>query len=182
MVERCYRYIVETRLTLLGQCKAPLKYWSYAFESSIYLINRMPTQVLNHKKPFECLLKLPLDYTFLRTFKCFCFPFLRSYNADKLDFRSSACVFLGYNNSHLGYRCLDLLSNRIYLTRHVQFHENIFPFDKSEQIVALPKQRFVATLQPLRPPYPSLTRCPLHLLQPLRLPYHYLHITVMIIL
>jgi histone deacetylase 1/2 len=46
MVERCHRYIVEIGLTLLGQCNAPLKYWSYAFESSIYLINRMPTPFL----------------------------------------------------------------------------------------------------------------------------------------
>ena len=132
MVERRHRHIVETGLTLLGQCKAPLKYWSYAFESSVYLINRMPTAVLNHKTPFECLLKSTPDYAFLRTFGCLCFPFLRPYNAHKLDFRSSPCVFLGYSNSHLGYRCLDLSSNRIYLARHVRFHETVFPLDKTE--------------------------------------------------
>jgi histone deacetylase 1/2 len=102
MVERRHRHIVETGLTLLGQCKAPLKYWSSAFESSVYLINRMPTPVLNHKTPFECLLKSTPDYGFLRTFRCLCFPLLRPYNAHKLDFRSSPCVFLGYSNSHLG--------------------------------------------------------------------------------
>jgi len=49
MVERRHRHIVETRLTLFGQCNTPLKYYSYAFESSIYLINCMPTSVLNHR-------------------------------------------------------------------------------------------------------------------------------------
>ena len=109
MVERRHRHIVEIGLTLLGQCKAPLKYWSYEFENSVYLINRMPTTVLNHKTPFECLLKTTPDYAFLCSFGCLCFPFLRPYNVHKLDFHSSPCVFLGYSNSHLGYRCLDLL-------------------------------------------------------------------------
>ena len=63
-------------------------------------------------------------------------PFLRPYHAHKLDFRSSPCVFLGYSSSHLGYRCLDLESHRIYVSRHVRFHETIFPFEKSEQVTS----------------------------------------------
>jgi histone deacetylase 1/2 len=92
----------------------------------------MPTPVLNHKTPFEYLLKLTPDYPFLRTFRCLCFPFLRPYNAHKLDFCSSACVFLGYRTSYLDYRCLDFSSKHIYLAHHVRFHENIFPLAKSE--------------------------------------------------
>ena len=76
MVERRYKHIVETGLTLLGQCHAPLKYWSYAFESFVYLINHVPTPVLNHKTLFECLLKSTSDYTFLRTLGVYVFLFL----------------------------------------------------------------------------------------------------------
>jgi len=106
----------------------------------------MPTLVLNYKSPFECLLKSSPDYAFLRTFGCLCFPFLRPYNTHKLDFRSSACVFLGYSNSHLGYRCLDLTSKRIYLARHVRFHEHVFPLGKSEQIAVPPTHPTAATI------------------------------------
>ena len=109
----------------------------------------MPTLVLNHKTPFECLLKSTPDYMFLRTFGCLSFPFLRLYTTQKLDFRSSPCVFLGYSTSHLGYRCLDLSSHRLYIARHVQFHETVFPFDKSEQHIASPIQPPVVTFQPL---------------------------------
>jgi histone deacetylase 1/2 len=45
-VEGRHRHIVEIDLSLLGQCSALLQFWNYAFESSIYLINRMPTLVL----------------------------------------------------------------------------------------------------------------------------------------
>jgi len=60
------------------------------------------------------------------------FLFLRPYHAHKLDFCYSPFVFLGYNSSHLGYRCLDLASHHIYVSRHVHFCENIFPFVNSD--------------------------------------------------
>jgi hypothetical protein len=34
----------------------------------------------------------------------------------------------GYSNHHKGYRCLDLSSNRIIISRHVIFDEAAFPF------------------------------------------------------
>jgi histone deacetylase 1/2 len=163
MVEHRHGHIIETGLTLLGQCQAPFKYWSYAFESSVYLINRMPTLVINNKTPFECLLKSSSDYVFLRTFGCLCFPFLCPYNAHKLDFCLFACVFLGYSNSHLGYRCLDLSSKHIYLARHVWFHENVFPLDKTEHIAIPPKHPSAATIPVTlhHPPPPSHALPPL---------------------
>jgi len=133
-VERRHRHIVEIGLTLLGQCKAPFQFWNYAFETSVYLINRIPTPILANRSPFDCLFQRSLDYYFFRTFECLFFSFLRPYNNHKLDFRSSPCVFFGYSSSHLGYRCLDIASHRIYISRHVRFHEHVFPFDNFEQI------------------------------------------------
>jgi hypothetical protein len=46
----------------------------------------------------------------------------------KLAPRSSLCVFLGYSSEHKGYRCLELQSNRIIVSRHVVFDESFFPF------------------------------------------------------
>jgi len=114
----------------------------------------MPTLILQNTSPFECLFHCTPDYNFLRTFGCLCFLFLRPYHAHKLDFWSSPCVFLGYSSSHLGYRCLDLESHRIYVSRHVCFHENVFPFAKSEQVTSL-------LVPPTQPTYlPSLNPPP----------------------
>ncbi|KAK4256227.1 hypothetical protein QN277_009121 [Acacia crassicarpa] len=44
-----------------------------------------------------------------------------------MDFRTTKCVFLGYSNSHKGYKCLSS-TGKIYLSRHVQFNESDFPF------------------------------------------------------
>jgi histone deacetylase 1/2 len=133
-VERRHHHIVKTGLTLLGQCSASFRFWNYAFESSVYRINHMLTPFLQNQSPFECLFNRTPDYDFLHTFGCLCFLFLHPYHAHKLNFRSSPCVFLGYSSSHLGYRCLDSASQHIYVSRHVCFHENVFPFADSEQL------------------------------------------------
>jgi hypothetical protein len=64
-VKRHRRHIVKTRLTLLGQCSALLQFWNYTFESSVYLINYMPTLVLQNQSPFECLFNRTSDYVLL---------------------------------------------------------------------------------------------------------------------
>ncbi|KAJ0753710.1 putative RNA-directed DNA polymerase [Helianthus annuus] len=128
VVERRHRHVVETGLALLAHSHAPQRFWEFAFETAVYLINRMPSRINSNKSPFQHLFNRPPDYSFLRVFGCECFPFLRPYNHHKMDFRSTPCVFLGYSSVHHGYRCLDLQSDRIYIARHVRFNEHIFPF------------------------------------------------------
>ncbi|KAD6454826.1 hypothetical protein E3N88_09532 [Mikania micrantha] len=131
IVERRHRHVVETGLTLMSQACVPQRFWHYAFETAVYLINRMPSRTNLTLSPFEHLFKRPADLSFLRVFGCQCFPFLRPYNPHKMDFRSTPCIFLGYSLSHHGYRCFDPSSERMYIARHVRFHEHIFPFQST---------------------------------------------------
>ena len=59
---------------------------------------------------------------------------MRPYNPHKLAFQSKKCFFLGYSPNHRGYRCLDLSTNRVYISRDVVFNEQDFP-DKSVSFV-----------------------------------------------
>jgi histone deacetylase 1/2 len=126
--ESKHRHIVEVGLTLLAHASMPLKFWDEAFLTVVFLINHLPTKVLQNKTPIFCLLGEEPDYTFLRTFGCACWPHLRPYNTRKLQFRSKQCVFLGYSNMHKGFKCLDPKEGRVYISRDVIFDEHVFPF------------------------------------------------------
>lgn len=126
-VERKHRHLVETARTLLVESSVPHSYWVEAFTTAIYLINRLPISG-NTKSPWELVFRKSPDYSKLKVFGCSCYPWLKPYISSKLDGKSKRCVFLGYSLQHKGYRCLDLETNRIYVSRHVTFDEDTFPF------------------------------------------------------
>jgi histone deacetylase 1/2 len=126
--ERKHRHVVEVGLSLLAQASMPLKFWDEAFLTATFLINLLPTKVLNLVSPVEKLLEVSPNYESLRTFGCACWPNLRPYNKHKLAFRSKRCVFLGYSPMHKGVKCLDTSTGRVYISRDVVFDEQVFPF------------------------------------------------------
>lgn len=130
LAERRYRHIVETGLALLTHANIPQSYWSYSFAAAVYLINRMPTPTLANSTPFQRLFNVDPNYNKLRTFGCLCYPWLLPYGQTKFSPKSSPCVFLGYSLTQSAYICLDPSTSRIYILRHVVFHESIFPFSQ----------------------------------------------------
>ena len=128
IAERRHRHIVETGLTLLHQSNLPLKFWSHAFQTATYLINRLPTPILHNRSPFHALFGDIPNYSKLRIFGCLCFLWLRPYNHHKLEPRSRPCIFLGYSLTQSAYKCFDPSTNHIFLSRHVVFDETVFPY------------------------------------------------------
>ncbi|KAL0837105.1 hypothetical protein Bca101_088995 [Brassica carinata] len=123
-----HRHIVETGLALLSHASMPRTYWPFAFAAAVYLINRMPSQPLHFQNPYQSLHGQPPNFQKLRIFGCLCFPWLKPYTSHKLDARSKPCVFLGYSITQSAYFCLDRETSRVYTSRHVVFHESVFPF------------------------------------------------------
>ncbi|KAG7586548.1 Zinc finger CCHC-type [Arabidopsis thaliana x Arabidopsis arenosa] len=167
LAERKHRHIVETGLTLMSTASVPKEYWSYAFSTAVYLINRMPTPLLSMQSPFQKLFGSPPNYEKLRVFGCLCFPWLRPYTRHKLEDRSQRCVFIGYSTSQSAYFCLHPPTARVYVSRHVQFDEETFPFKASqpphrENVMAEhpPPSMIPITQLPVMPPS-SVTAPPL---------------------
>ena len=61
-------------------------------------------------------------------------PKLTATNPNKLSPRSTHCVFLGYPRNHRGYRCLDLATNKMIISRHVIFNEQQFPLAQTQNV------------------------------------------------
>jgi hypothetical protein len=127
LAERKHRHVVEMGLSLIAQSGLPQTYWVESFLTAIFLINSLPTSLLQHCSPYFMLFQQTPDYSLLRSFGCLCFARLRPYASHKLMFRSKRCIFLGYDMKYKGYRCLDPLSNKVFITRHVVFDESTFP-------------------------------------------------------
>lgn len=63
-IERRHRHIVETGLALLAHGSVPQMFWHFAFETAVFLINRLPSSVSRGLSPYECLLHKKPDYHF----------------------------------------------------------------------------------------------------------------------
>jgi histone deacetylase 1/2 len=63
--ERKHRHIVENGLALLAHAHMPLKFWSEAFLTAAYLINHLPTRVIDNTCPLERLFHQSPDYSML---------------------------------------------------------------------------------------------------------------------
>ncbi len=75
----------HTSLAILAESHVPKTLWDEACQTSCYLINRLPTPILQNISPFQKLFNRSPDYNFLRIFGCACFPNLHPYNQHEFD-------------------------------------------------------------------------------------------------
>ncbi|KAL6347067.1 hypothetical protein AAG906_012318 [Vitis piasezkii] len=59
IAERKHRHVTETGLTIMFHACVSLFLWVEAFSTTVYLINRLPSQTLDGKTPYELLLLSP---------------------------------------------------------------------------------------------------------------------------
>jgi hypothetical protein len=144
--ERIIRTTNNTIRSLLFQASIPPTFWVEALHTATLLLNILPTKTLHFSTPHFALFKTVPSYEHLRVFGCTCYPNLSATTSHKLDPHSAKCVFLGYLSHHKGYRCLDLLSNRVILSRHVVFDESTFPFAEQQPTASSQDFDFLDTI------------------------------------
>ena len=125
-VERKHRQILNIARSLRFHSGLPIKYWGECILTASYIINRLPSPILDYKTPFQCLYNDVPDYSLLKVFGCLCFA--STHDTDKFDPRALRCVFMGYLFDHKGYKLLNLETKQMFISRHVVFHETTFPF------------------------------------------------------
>jgi len=108
----------------------PKYLWSDVVLSACYLINRMPSSVLDGIIPFSCLYPDKKHFFVIpRVFSCTCFVQDLTPGLDKLSPRSIKCVFVGYSRTQKGYRCFNPSTRKYFVLVNVTFFEcSIFYF------------------------------------------------------
>lgn len=142
VVERKHQHLLNVAKALLFQSNVPLVYWSDCVTAAAFLINKYDS--------FEKLLHKTPDYSQLKSFGCLVYVSTLEKDRSKFSPRARSCVFLGYPSGYKGYKVLNLDTNTISISRHVIFHETVFPFKTTTQ---LDHHFFSNTILPLPAPY-----------------------------
>lgn len=130
LAEHKHHHICDTTHTLLHTSSVPFVHWPEATLTTVYLINRLPSPNTQNLSPYQLLFNKSHDYSHLRTFGCECFS-LTPHRRHILQPKANQSIFLGYSESYKGFKCLNPITNKIHLSRHVTFAEHSFPFRSS---------------------------------------------------
>ncbi|GKB65306.1 retrovirus-related pol polyprotein from transposon TNT 1-94 [Tanacetum coccineum] len=105
-VEMKHRHVLEVARALRFHAHLPLTHWGDCVITATYQINRTPSSLLNNP-----------DRT-----------------VDKFSPRGVPCLFLGYPQHQKGYKLLNLLTKKKFVSRDVQFYEHVFPYSNPQML------------------------------------------------
>ena len=123
VAERKNRHLLEVARSLMFMMNVPKFLWGEAIKTAAYLINSMPSRVLNYKTPLECLTGSNSFIVPPKIFGCSCFVHDYRNSVGKLDPRAVKCIFVGYSPTQKGYRCWCPTERRFFVSMDVTFHE-----------------------------------------------------------
>ncbi|GJS98337.1 ribonuclease H-like domain-containing protein [Tanacetum coccineum] len=127
IIERKHRHLLNVARSLLFQGGIPLNMWTECVLTDAYLINRLPTSVLNEKSPYDLVYNRPPSLKHLRSFGCLDYATILN-NHDKFGSRSEKYALVRYSNSKKVYKLWSLDNKQVIYSRDVKFFEDIFPF------------------------------------------------------
>ena len=105
---------IGTSLRLLGHSRSLHMFlnffWGKVVLTATYLINKMPSQVLNFQTLSHVLLNFYPNTRIISTipmkvFGCFANVHIHSHNRSKLDPQVIKCIFIGYSSNKKEYKC-----------------------------------------------------------------------------
>lgn len=126
--ERKIRTINNIVCTRLTHVSIPPSFWYLSLQMATYLHNTIPTKKFSFHSSTKILYQKDPSYSHLQFFRCLCYPLIPLTYRNKLQPRSTPCVFLDFPPNHRGYKCYAFSNRKMFISRHAIFKENMFPF------------------------------------------------------
>nr|GMD50423.1 Retrovirus-related Pol polyprotein from transposon TNT 1-94 [Ipomoea batatas] len=127
VVERKHQHILNVARALRFQAHLPVDFWGHCVMHAVYIINRLPSPVIECSSPYQRLYGEVPDISNLKVFGCLCYAATLSGNKHKMAPRGRKCLFIGILAGMKGYMLYDLGDGSIFVSRDVTFYEEEFP-------------------------------------------------------
>lgn len=117
--ERKNRNYLDVARSLLFTMNIPKSHWGDVIRTTTYLINKMPSRVLNFQTSIQTFLNffpnshLLHEIPLFKVFGCSCFVHIHSHNRGKLEPLVVKCIFLGYSPNQNGYKSYSSITKKI---------------------------------------------------------------------
>jgi hypothetical protein len=129
IAERKNRHIIEITRAMLNEKNLPNYFWVEVVTTTVYIMNRTPTAAVHGMTPQEKFIGKKPDVSHLIMFGCITYVHDPNEKRSKLDPKAEKCIFIGYSLEQKGYRCFNLSSRKLQVSRDVVFDEmvNLYP-------------------------------------------------------
>ncbi|KAI3710140.1 hypothetical protein L2E82_39914 [Cichorium intybus] len=121
--ERRNRTLLDMVRSMMSRSTLPLSFWGYALQTAARLLNMAPTKKVD-KTPYEIWHGRVPSLSYLKVWGCE--AYVRQEASNKLEPRSTKCIFVGYPKDCLGYYFYNPVENKIFISRKAEFLENKF--------------------------------------------------------
>jgi len=108
---------------MLHNARLLKKYWAFAVSVAVYLKNRTPTRSVVGKTPYEAWHGRKPLLKHLCVFGCLAFIHVPKEKRQKLDFKATPDIFIGYSISTMQYFVYDPLAKTLHRSGDVVFRE-----------------------------------------------------------
>ena len=113
-------------------------YWGDCILIIVHLRNKTAFPLLSNKTTFELLWKKKLAYSHLCNFGCLCYASTLDRHRTNFSPHVIPFVFLRYPSGYKEYKLLNLVTNSVFISHNVVFHESIFSFKTIQTYSPLP--------------------------------------------
>ena len=113
-------------------------FWIYAVKAKLHVYNVTPIKHADYKTLKELWSGQKPNISHLRVFGCLAWVHILKKRRHKLQPKSRAMIFIGYEPGSKGYQFWDIAHQHFEISRDVKFEETCFPAKESKLTQSIP--------------------------------------------
>ena len=118
IAERRNRTLLDMARSMLSYSTLPISFWGYALNTTIYLLNLVPSKSIP-----KTLVKLWIRHKPSMRYLHICPIHVLKGKLDKLEPKSEVCLLVGYPKESRGYLFYSRNDNKVFVSTNAKFLE-----------------------------------------------------------